>query len=111
MLLYLNIEYITTIKSIVNRKEKMKDLKCEVCGKEIKGEYLQAKIDKNLKPTEEGVIVCSEECAKEYEKELPYQGKPIQHWSRITGYYQNVEGWNLGKRKELKDRKRYDILR
>jgi len=33
----------------------------------------------------------------------------IQHLSRITGYLQNVEGWNAGKRQELKDRKRYDI--
>ena len=33
----------------------------------------------------------------------------VQHLSRITGYLQNVEGWNAGKRQELKDRKRYDI--
>ena len=33
----------------------------------------------------------------------------VQHLSRITGYLQSVEGWNKGKRQELKDRKRYDI--
>lgn len=79
----------------------MKDLKCEVCGKKIEKEYLEANIDKKE------VIVCSEECAREYEIKLPYRGKPIQHWSRITGYYQNVKGWNPGKQEELKDRRRY----
>ncbi len=34
----------------------------------------------------------------------------IDWWSRITGYYQNVSGWNKGKLAELNDRKRYDIL-
>ncbi len=33
----------------------------------------------------------------------------VQHLSRITGYLQNVEGWNAGKKQELKDRARYDI--
>jgi ribonucleoside-triphosphate reductase len=31
----------------------------------------------------------------------------VQHFSRITGYLQSVEGWNRGKRQELLDRKRY----
>ncbi|KKH19853.1 anaerobic ribonucleoside-triphosphate reductase [Methanosarcina mazei] len=31
----------------------------------------------------------------------------VQHLSRITGYLQSVEGWNRGKRQELRDRKRY----
>ncbi len=29
--------------------------------------------------------------------------------SRVTGYLQDVEGWNAGKRQELKDRKRYEV--
>jgi anaerobic ribonucleoside-triphosphate reductase len=33
----------------------------------------------------------------------------VQHLSRITGYLQNVEGWNAGKKQELKDRQRYDV--
>jgi ribonucleoside-triphosphate reductase len=33
----------------------------------------------------------------------------VQHLSRITGYLQAVEGWNAGKRQELKDRKRCEI--
>ncbi|MCK9575473.1 MAG: anaerobic ribonucleoside-triphosphate reductase [Clostridia bacterium] len=33
----------------------------------------------------------------------------VQHLSRITGYLQAVEGWNAGKRQELKDRKRVEI--
>jgi len=31
----------------------------------------------------------------------------IDWWSRITGYYQNVSGWNKGKLAELRDRRRY----
>lgn len=30
-------------------------------------------------------------------------------WSRITGYYQSVSGWNKGKVAELRDRKRYGL--
>lgn len=33
----------------------------------------------------------------------------VQHLSRITGYLQAVEGWNAGKRQELRDRKRVNI--
>jgi len=33
--------------------------------------------------------------------------KNIDWWSRITGYYQNVAGWNKGKLAELRDRRRY----
>lgn len=29
--------------------------------------------------------------------------------SRVTGYLQDVSGWNMGKVQELKDRKRYDL--
>lgn len=88
-------------------KTKNRGLQCGVCGQEITGEYLQASVDKDLKPTEKGVVVCSEACAREYEKRLPYQGKPLEHFSRITGYYQNIDGWNKGKKQELKDRRRY----
>jgi anaerobic ribonucleoside-triphosphate reductase len=29
--------------------------------------------------------------------------------SRVTGYLQDVSGWNAGKRQELKDRMRYSV--
>jgi len=32
----------------------------------------------------------------------------IEWWSRITGYYQNVTGWNKGKLEELSNRRRYN---
>lgn len=35
--------------------------------------------------------------------------KNIDWWSRITGYYQNVAGWNKGKLAELSDRRRYGL--
>ncbi len=30
--------------------------------------------------------------------------------SRVTGYLQEVSGWNVGKQQELKDRTRYDVV-
>jgi len=37
------------------------------------------------------------------------QSANVQTWSRITGYYQNITGWNKGKLQELKDRRRYGL--
>jgi ribonucleoside-triphosphate reductase len=36
-------------------------------------------------------------------------GNDVEWWSRITGYYQQVKGWNAGKKAELFDRQRYRI--
>ena len=33
----------------------------------------------------------------------------VEHLSRVTGYLQDVSGWNAGKQQELKDRKRYKV--
>ena len=33
----------------------------------------------------------------------------LEYYSRITGYYQKVSGWNEGKLQEFKDRKRYEL--
>ena len=33
----------------------------------------------------------------------------VDHYSRVTGYYNAVSGWNEGKKQELKDRTRYNI--
>ncbi len=90
-------------------KTENKGIQCSICGEEIVGEYMQASVNGDLKPTEKGVVVCSKDCAEEYEQTLPHQGNPIQHFSRITGYYQNISGWNAGKRQELQDRRRYGI--
>lgn len=35
--------------------------------------------------------------------------KNVDGYSRITGYYQKVSGWNSGKLQELQDRRRYNI--
>ncbi len=43
--------------------------------------------------------------------ECPVCGKPAEVYSRITGYYRPVQNWNIGKSKEFKDRKTYDISR
>jgi hypothetical protein len=33
-----------------------------------------------------------------------YQGKNVEHMTRVTGYFSKVGGWNKGKQGELKDR-------
>lgn len=37
-------------------------------------------------------------------------GSQLEHWSRITGYYQEVSGWNAGKKEELRNRYRYAVV-
>ena len=39
----------------------------------------------------------------------PKCGKPVEVYSRITGYYRPVQNWNDGKTQEFKDRRTYDI--
>ena len=42
--------------------------------------------------------------------QCPYCDSPqVEWWSRVTGYYQAVSGWNEGKKKELQDRYRINI--
>ena len=60
---------------------------------------------------------CSHEITTEI-KYCPECGKPVcpvcgshdvVQISRVTGYMQDVSGWNAGKQQELKDRKRYSV--
>lgn len=37
------------------------------------------------------------------------EGDDLEFWSRITGYYQQLSGWNAGKLQEFKDRHRYTV--
>ena len=37
------------------------------------------------------------------------EGDDLEYWSRITGYYQQIRGWNAGKLQEFKDRHRYAV--
>jgi len=49
-------------------------------------------------------------CPKCGEPACPVCGcHDVAQISRVTGYLQEVHGWNSGKLQELKDRKRYDI--
>ena len=87
----------------------MKSDICYVCGTKLEKKCLETDIGPDGKISKEHIRVCSKKCSEEYEQNLPFKGKPMQHWSRITGYYQNVAGWNDGKLQELKDRKRYSV--
>lgn len=47
---------------------------------------------------------------KEKEIELKnVQGEKCEVWSRVVGYYQNVNNWNKGKYEEFKERKTFNI--
>lgn len=35
-----------------------------------------------------------------------YQGKSLEHMTRVTGFFSKTESWNKGKLGELKERKR-----
>jgi hypothetical protein len=86
-------------------------MNCSICNKTLKeDEGFISNVNKDCKELEldeEPVIVCGPACKFEFEKSLPMKGKPIMHLSRITGYYQVVENWNVGKQQEFYDRKRY----
>jgi len=47
--------------------------------------------------------ICGEACCPEC------GSHDVTQISRVTGYLQEVDGWNAGKRQELKDRKRYEV--
>lgn len=86
---------------------------CFICGKKLgKKEGFGSGVDMNCKKpkkAEDEVIVCSEKCMKTFETKFSHQGKPIDHYSRITGYMQKISGWNKGKQQEFLDRKRYNL--
>ncbi|MBN3037209.1 MAG: hypothetical protein JW834_02065 [Candidatus Diapherotrites archaeon] len=72
---------------------------CDACGKEVT-EAFAAKYNGGY------VYACSEDCKAHALEKLPFEGRPLQSWSRITGYLQSIDGWNKGKLAELKDRYR-----
>jgi len=59
-----------------------------------------------------GLTICEECSAVEggVHGSCPRCGsKRVRWWSRVTGYYQDVGGWNRGKRKEFLQRYRTGI--
>jgi len=52
-----------------------------------------------------GMIICPQ-CG---EPTCPCGSHDVVVISRVTGYLSDVNGWNAGKRQELKDRTRYNI--
>lgn len=78
----------------------------ETYTKEICPEEIKAMSRPPCKQTVAGIAncpVCGKKCC-------PICGRhKVVQLSRITGYIQDVEGWNEGKKQELKDRQRYVI--
>lgn len=86
---------------------------CHICGKKLGlKEGFGSGVDKSCrvpKNKADEIIVCSKNCMKKFESSFAHQGKPIDHYSRVTGYMQKVSGWNEGKKQEFFDRKRYTV--
>ena len=72
---------------------------CEICGSNFSSGF-EATYGNELKHA------CSTECRDKIIKSLPHDGHSLESYSRVTGYLQNIDGWNPGKRAELKDRYR-----
>jgi anaerobic ribonucleoside-triphosphate reductase len=86
---------------------------CFICGKKLgEKEGFGSGVTKDCKraeSAEEEVVACSQNCINAFENKFLHKGKPIDHYSRITGYVQKVSGWNKGKQQEFLDRKRYNL--
>jgi len=83
----------------------LEDGKCPICGREpakmCELDHLRCSHD-----VAAGVAFCPK-CG---EPACPVCGcHDVAQISRVTGYLQEVSGWNSGKLQELKDRHRYDI--
>ncbi len=73
--------------------------KCDGCEKEFEVGFVTNYGDKQI-------FACSKTCKENVLKTLPFNGHGLESYSRVTGYLQNTDGWNAGKKQELKDRYR-----
>lgn len=38
-------------------------------------------------------------------------GQPVECYSRVCGYFRPVKNWNLGKKEEFKERKKFEVVK
>lgn len=85
---------------------------CHDCKKEIKFEDKEIKNGVLLNYKEEGedfmVFKCNQ-CFKENPSLTNFRRCEV--YSRVVGYLRPVSQWNVGKRREYKERKEYKILK
>lgn len=98
-------KYKCHVCKLVIVEEDLEDGNCPVCGrvpnKMCEQDHLGCGHD-----VTSGVMFC-EKCG---EPVCPECGcHDVAQLSRVTGYLQEVSGWNSGKLQELKDRHRYDV--
>ena len=51
------------------------------------------------------IVALSENAAREEKKRVV----PVETWSRVCGFFRPVNGFNLGKQEEFRERKTYKI--
>ena len=103
--------------------------KCYTCKLIIQAEDLEPAGDEEVCPVchagDNLRVMCEQDCRCTCPREItptvkwcPVCEEPVcpgcgshdvVQISRVTGYLQEVSGWNAGKQQELKDRKRYTI--
>ena len=83
------------------------DTKCPICG----DEHLHVMCPLDHEECSHDVSSHIEFCPLCAEAVCPVCGShDVMQISRVTGYLQDVSGWNSGKLQELKDRQRYSVL-
>lgn len=88
-----------------NCKSESTEIMCRVDAYSI---YL--KLSGNIKCRKEELISGADICPVCKSSMCPECGNHnVVSWSRITGYLNDVSGWNNAKKQELLDRKRYEV--
>ena len=80
---------------------------CPVCGEknmEIMCPLDSCDCSHDIAPTIEYCPLCGDAVCPEC------GSHDVVQISRVTGYLQDVSGWNAGKQQELKDRQRYSVV-
>lgn len=82
------------------------DGNCPICGEPAEKQCPRDHIDRCTDEIHTSLAYCPE-CGKPV---CPTCGShDVMQVSRVTGYLQDVGGWNNAKKQELKDRTRYNI--
>lgn len=93
---------------IVLNPDQLKDGKCPQC---LTDENLQEMCPNDTLECGHDVLDGLAYCPECGEPMCPKCGcHDVTQISRVTGYLQDVSGWNAGKQQELKDRKRYNPI-
>lgn len=70
--------------------------KCKNCNKELKGEDFKNRVRFQVASKKATIIVCSEECKREYLNKEEQKAKELKEWRRVYGSILRVMGYRKG---------------